>query len=448
MPYEELPDRDGKANYIGFGVYGEDLAAYQLEMLKRNEIDGFLKLNIEDGRDGSRIYAEKNGKLQLSKVLGNKQFDLEDFLRLSNQVLKIADLGESYLLNKDCIILDEKFVLLDEYKTPSLFVLPVKETGKVFRETFLGFLKSLLLKTEINNSTDNIQDYKEIFHRLQMKDFEESNFGRFIEELQMSRKLFKENTVEEESVIDEFYKKSDKTKGIQKIELMMKIRSALVNSKIPEYSLLVGWCGFLALVLFMKLGIKEAAGGSALFLIGLFLAKRSFNNQQIHNEMTDEEWAENDMKLNNKEEEVLGGNNAPEINNEDVKEMKTFEKPYLYDCFSDTILIEEFKRPYIVPNEDVEGVASEEGTQEKYFVEKGIFIGRNKDLVNIYLPDHEVGKVHSEIWKEGSKIFIKDLNSKNGTWLNGIRLEEDEALELKDGDTIHFAIKKFTFRDI
>ena len=447
MLYVELPDREGKANYVGFGVDIESLSEYQLETLKRNEIDGILKVNIETSMDGVRIYAEKAGKIKLSQILERKEFNLLDFLKLSIMILKSAELVESLLIKRDGIVLDDNFILIDEFKNPYLFILPLKNSDKHFEESFHGFLQKVLLKTDIDGNDENIQDYKTIFHKLQAKNFDELDFVRFAEEMLLTRKLFKKTSVEEKDVIDEFYsnrvspkKNFEKSKNGFNRNIINGFRKLIFETKIIEYSVLIGWCGFLALALFLEMGIYEAAGGSIIFIIVLSLAKRMIGNNQPHLELNDKEWA-TEMEMDDEVGDKIEG----KIH---VKEIKTFENPLILDYFSDTMLMEDMKRPFIALLEDGEGLILDEVDQDKHFIDSGIFIGRNKDLVNMHFSDQEIGKVHSEIWKESSKIFIKDLNSKNGTWLNGIRLKADEPKELSNGDVVIFAIRKCIYRDI
>jgi len=309
--------------------------------------------------------------------------------------------------------------------------LPLKCPVKSFETSFHEFLQQLLLNTGIDGEDQNIEDYKSIFHKLKSANFDELDFVRFIEEMQLGRKLTKKTTVAEAVVIDEFYNNDTSKKEDFGKTLVKRCRKVIFESKFIEYTILIGWCGFLALALFLEMGIIEAAGGSTIFIICLFLAKKKIGNNIPHFELNDKEWGEVQME-----------------GKPDVNEMKTFDKPFIFERFSDTILIEEMKRPYIALLEDDGGSHLDVDIQDKHYIDSGIFIGRNKDLVNIHFLNQEVGKVHSEIWKEASKIYIKDLNSMNGTWLNGIRLKTDEALELKDGDIIIFAIRKCIFRNI
>jgi EAL domain-containing protein (putative c-di-GMP-specific phosphodiesterase class I) len=66
-------------------------------------------------------------------------------------------------------------------------------------------------------------------------------------------------------------------------------------------------------------------------------------------------------------------------------------------------------------------------------------IGRRQGL-ELVLPADSVSKNHAEIYALGSRLRLRDLGSKNGTFLNRA-LVEDEAIG--EGDVLHFADYEF-----
>ncbi|KAJ3512268.1 hypothetical protein NMY22_g15384 [Coprinellus aureogranulatus] len=59
---------------------------------------------------------------------------------------------------------------------------------------------------------------------------------------------------------------------------------------------------------------------------------------------------------------------------------------------------------------------------------------------NGYFDSKVLSRQHAEVWEEGGKIFIKDVKSSNGTFINGDRLSseavESEPCELKSDDIV------------
>jgi DNA-binding winged helix-turn-helix (wHTH) protein len=69
--------------------------------------------------------------------------------------------------------------------------------------------------------------------------------------------------------------------------------------------------------------------------------------------------------------------------------------------------------------------------------EASVILGRD-DEADVMLPDRQISRQHIRIYREGDQYYISDLESKNGTWVNGQRLEGTR--ELSDGDEIHVAL--------
>lgn len=63
-------------------------------------------------------------------------------------------------------------------------------------------------------------------------------------------------------------------------------------------------------------------------------------------------------------------------------------------------------------------------------------IGRKPDL-ELSLPCNSISKEHATIFDEDGRLFVRDMNSTNGTFVNGERIES--TVELKEGDILQFA---------
>lgn len=57
--------------------------------------------------------------------------------------------------------------------------------------------------------------------------------------------------------------------------------------------------------------------------------------------------------------------------------------------------------------------------------------------------DKRVSRRHATVYLNEKSFYIKD-NSKNGTFVNGEKLENEESVHIKDGDTITLADEEFT----
>lgn len=72
-------------------------------------------------------------------------------------------------------------------------------------------------------------------------------------------------------------------------------------------------------------------------------------------------------------------------------------------------------------------------------------IGKDKNSADIVIKSNAVSRVHARIYKQEEKLFLQDLNSKNGTLKNGLPLEPNEKTELCPGDEICFANLQYIY---
>lgn len=67
--------------------------------------------------------------------------------------------------------------------------------------------------------------------------------------------------------------------------------------------------------------------------------------------------------------------------------------------------------------------------------EKTVFIGRSK-CSDIQVKDFTVSRKHLKIQREGKIFLIEDLNSTNGTYVNGDPIEPGQAVPVDENDTV------------
>jgi len=83
---------------------------------------------------------------------------------------------------------------------------------------------------------------------------------------------------------------------------------------------------------------------------------------------------------------------------------------------------------------------AQSGEQEglKYPITNDDFIlGRDPDC-DIVIADRQVSRHHARLVRRDTRIFLEDLESKNGTYLNGRPVQQEELVQ--DGDVIKVAL--------
>lgn len=86
--------------------------------------------------------------------------------------------------------------------------------------------------------------------------------------------------------------------------------------------------------------------------------------------------------------------------------------------------------------------------EKKILVNKSSFlIGRSEALVDYAIPTAlSIGRVHAEIVHENNAYYLIDMNTKNGTYINGERLSSQKKYLLTKGDTLQMGYEKMIFK--
>ena len=86
-------------------------------------------------------------------------------------------------------------------------------------------------------------------------------------------------------------------------------------------------------------------------------------------------------------------------------------------------------------------------TEETISVNKPVFrLGKERSYVDYFVTNNiAVSRSHADIITRGNKYFVKDLNSKNHTYINGQELPIQMEVEINDGDSLKLGNEEFIF---
>ncbi|MBQ8823164.1 MAG: FHA domain-containing protein [Lachnospiraceae bacterium] len=108
--------------------------------------------------------------------------------------------------------------------------------------------------------------------------------------------------------------------------------------------------------------------------------------------------------------------------------------------YGKTIFIEE-KAP-----EKDRGLYQESGELLVKLTQFPFVIGKKRDSVNLVLNDYSISRVHARIVEIGGEHYLEDLNSTNGTYKNGLRLQPYEKRKLEEHDEVRLGKLEYTYR--
>ena len=89
-----------------------------------------------------------------------------------------------------------------------------------------------------------------------------------------------------------------------------------------------------------------------------------------------------------------------------------------------------------------------ESNCENIRINKGVFtLGKERKKVDYCISDNSsVSRTHAEVVAKNGTFYLIDQKSTNGTYLNDVRLNPLQEMELKNGDKIRISDETFVFK--
>ena len=118
------------------------------------------------------------------------------------------------------------------------------------------------------------------------------------------------------------------------------------------------------------------------------------------------------------------------------------ESPYEEEEYGRTIFVEEKAEDVLQTHK----LYTPEGKMLATIERPVLSIGKKKGEVDVVLEDASVSRIHARITMEKENIYLEDLNSTNGTFKNGLRLQPYEKRKLEEEDEIKCGKVNLVFR--
>ncbi len=445
-----ISDKDEKDGFIGFFVCdSKEVSDYQLQTIKTNDELGFMKIIDEKNLNGVRIFCEKNGRESLKQILESKKLNFRGFLDFTSKLLEISNRCEEYLLNRECIVLEENYILFDdESNDPAFFFLPLRRGKIAISEDLRKFLQKILLKSEVDELKVEMDEYREFFEYLQRKDFELKDFGKFFDELRLRRRIRKPR-VNQKNINSKNKKEDNADTGLRfkkednaDIRLRIKKESIIDNIGnqlivyLPFITIFL-WLTFIVFSFITNQKVMEIFGGSIVFALCLHFIYKKKRASSIEEKVGFEKEVNN--AITESSLEIGKINNSQKNNIDEFKIKKTKESEF---NIMDTVRLEDYiiGRIRLINHDTEESELAE--ASDWHEINNRMYVGRNENIVDIYISNPSIGKVHCEIWKEGREFYLRDLNSANGTYINGERVIPEHNFILKSGDHLRFSTQE------
>lgn len=449
----------------------EKIVTYQLQMMTSNEIHGLLSSMKRQKNEDVLVYYNITSRVSLSQILGRRKLSRKEFLNLLSGAVEAWKEVQEYQLECDGLYFQEEYIYVtSDTCEPSFVYLPIYTSSRGI-ESLKEFIQRLILKGVVETSSDNF-----IQILLNMMNDHMSDINRLEECIQQLKdNKTTENKKEAEVVTprpvpvpEPIIRPASEPVQVpippvrQKTSVSPKKPSKKKDHKKIRFLLFqVIFLAYWTVLLVFRV-LTDTKNWSVAALV--FLALEFVIYREIFVNCKKSEKKE--KKTQKKQERIV------EIPGTAVQENRHEIPP----SGRDELLIPPAKQAAPIPSPVLETCeetamqsSMEEGADETdfwdpaqqtetyleymedgsgtriVFHKESLLIGRLSNQVDFVVNNPKVGKIHAEFICKNGCCYVRDLNSKNGTYINGSseRITSNIPCPLSDKDRVALADSEF-----
>lgn len=444
------------------GLSNNEIIGFQVEMIAKNKIPGVLGLNIREKDLEIKLWYDVTGLATLANFLKRQKVSKNDFISILKNITTTLTDCKNYLLNDRFFILDENMIYINPGSLQTYLVyIPFNRTTEI-TETFRRFILNLIINTANIDTIDNFVQI--LLCEIKKDDFCLEGLRRNLDKMRRDNKLTEDtnltlinNTNTSFSTKQSFVLQSDtsitaKDQDFKKPTSPVKATASgngfyvvMIIASIVVL-LVVGLNTYLLNPAFLS-GINMAPVSIMVFalalagVLGLGAYLKSKNNSN-HIERGREGSAcqldeSNDICLNNFSD-IRDGTGWFHEQNLSKSSLSPEDCP-VKSYTDETVLLHiEKQSPRLV---------AVNGGQTIVIYKPEFIVGRNRETCDYAIEHKSVGRAHASIKCENEKYYLVDLDSRNGTYINGTRLISNKHYELTENDVVVFANTGFHFKN-
>lgn len=445
--------RDMNHNYLI--LYGEkdiNTDSYQVRMLVGNIIPSLLKCRIQ-GVDGKfMMYFDITSKQAVSTLYEEKKLGNEDLRLIFGGFVRVMEEAAEYLINPAQLVLKPQYIFADCEKKELFFCL-MPGYDKDIKEQFQLLTEYILPKIDHEDSEAVILGYgvyrrtmENSFHLEHIKEelYRKQNNKEEIktETEKDSREISVQETGEENlmqsSGMSENFWQEDKTEKTDSHKLFGKkvavfvlillalagVTMAISGGYLPHQDISV----LLGVVL---------AGMGGIMLAVLIIRKAKDVYKQPQRESREK------PQLSEKFVRPPVNEILQEGSDDSIKTM--MEKKSLHrereEDFGETVVLSAG-----VVSGPASLVSREPGELAPIYLQEELtVIGKLENACDAVIDLPTVSRIHAKIRKREEEYYLSDMNSRNGTIVNGRLLLPEEEYRLQEEDEVDFAQARYIF---
>lgn len=405
--------KDYRHNYL-IVKDGESFSenVYQRKMITENKIAGLLPVSKKHINGELLFYYEITSKQSFQSLFGEQSIKMKHLKKFFLQLKLVNDTLQKYLLDGNCLVLLPEYIF-QNLETEELFFLyyPEPELGS------LGELMDFFMEKVDNEDMEAVEAVYKIADLIHKEQFVLDEVLKWFQEDMEA----KEAAVSKEPVLPE--------EQWQEVEEEKESDSdrKLLGLFVPMGLAAMGAAALITVMLKFELSYRE----TIYLVLGWCLAAAVAAASVIRYVK-----AEFFPKFQNKKTEA-------ETLARQGQFMPTYEE-------ENNVVSQDMGNTVFIPwAENCEHKLYGADRKNKCHIDLAklpLTVGKLAGAVDVVINEQSLSRMHARFSKSGSSVYVTDLNSTNGTFKNGMRLEPNASEMIEPGDEIKLGKLKFIYR--
>lgn len=420
--------------------------SYQKTIFLENSIPGLIPCKVQRLNGEEHFSYDITGCQSLENLFMKEKFSHKDLEKLLENWLRVCDALDEYLLDMDYLLLAPSYIYRNMHTGDYQFIwFPFQ----VAREKYGFALLAEYLLPKINHSDKSAVS---LGYGVYKEAAEDNIYPRTIKEL-----LYDSSPSNPEKESPEPQIPSAETEADEETQrIRKKLLDDFYNEEEEEsasHRIFAAVCGilFLCILIFflwhfrllplfwiiILLLILSASIGLGILIYFLLLRKKGTPEPLSKTPLKIKSLQKSSEHSIEKEIEEFPTSAFPPLK---AEKGRNLEQPEKTVWESPTVLLE--NQVSLCPS--LVGTGKNAG--KTFMLKKNsLLVGKWSDSADIFLDEATVSRIHAKILREGMNCYVVDLNSKNGTRINGVSLAPEERKLLKNSDIIAFAKEEFRY---
>lgn len=445
--------RDMNHNYLI--LYGEkdiNTDSYQVRMLVGNIIPSLLKCRIQ-GVDGKfMMYFDITSKQAVSTLYEEKKLGNEDLRLIFGGFVRVMEEAAEYLINPAQLVLKPQYIFADCEKKELFFCL-MPGYDKDIKEQFQLLTEYILPKIDHEDSEAVILGYG-VYRRTMENSFHLEHIKEELYRKQNNKEEIKTETEKDSREIS--VQETGEESLMQSSGMSENFWREEKTEKTDSHKLFGKKVAVFVLILLALAGVTMAISGGYLphqdisVLLGIVLAGMGGIMLAVLLIRKAKEVYKQPQRESREKPQLSEKFVRPPVNeilqegsDDSIKTM--MEKKSLHrereEDFGETVVLSAG-----VVSGPASLVSREPGELAPIYLQEELtVIGKLENACDAVIDLPTVSRIHAKIRKREEEYYLSDMNSRNGTIVNGRLLLPEEEYRLQEEDEVDFAQARYIF---